>query len=200
MLFVASSIQIYRMSCFVCKSVDSSFLAAFFDVIGSLSLCAMTFIAALFVTMGFMKWCDGIMIRFQSCELSAGNPIDKHDGIDTAGFYFEMGIAQFAIWGSWATWVGLTVLSFLKLCRYHQLENIRVSMFRERQKLIGEMASSLERDWDVQRSKPGDREDLSRAPEIESWILHFFIVPKLFIFHSMALTIPSNCLFPRFLP
>lgn len=37
-----------------------------------------------------------------------------------------------------ACWVGLTVFALLKLCRYHQLENMRVSMFRERQRLINE--------------------------------------------------------------
>lgn len=161
------------MTCFVCKSSDSSFLAAFFDVIGSFTLCVMTFIAALTVTLGFMKWCSEITKRFPSCELSAGNPIDKQDGIETAGFYFEMGIAQFAVWGSWATWVGLTVFSFLKLCRYHQLENIRVSMYRERQKLINERAggSSLERDWAYEGKGPSERserEDLSAVQGVVS--------------------------------
>lgn len=32
--------------------------------------------------------------------------------------------------------------AFLKLCRYHQLENIRVSMYRERQRLINENSDS----------------------------------------------------------
>lgn len=49
---------------------------------------------------------------------------------------------QFGVWGSFASWVGLCVFALLKLCRYHQLENIRVSMYRERQKLINENAES----------------------------------------------------------
>lgn len=53
-----------------------------------------------------------------------------------------MGTAQFGVWGSFATWVGLSVCALLKLCRYHQLENIRVSMYRERQRLINENADS----------------------------------------------------------
>jgi len=121
-----------------------------------LVVCAMTLTAALLVTLGFMKWCNEMTRRFPSCELSAGNPIDKHDGIETAGFYFEMGVAQFAVWGSFATWVGLSVLALLKMCKYHQLENIRVSMFRERQKLISERpGGSLERDWTLERNTPG---------------------------------------------
>lgn len=53
-----------------------------------------------------------------------------------------MGTAQFGVWGSFASWVGLCVFAMLKLCRYHQLENIRVSMYRERQRLINENAES----------------------------------------------------------
>ncbi|PSN53368.1 Transmembrane protein 179 [Blattella germanica] len=108
-LFVTSAIQIYRMSMYLYKGTDSSFLSAFVDVVGSLFLCAMTIIAALMITLGF---------------------------------YIEMGTAQFGAWASWACWVGLTVFAVLKLCRYHQLENMRVSMFRERQRLINGNAST----------------------------------------------------------
>lgn len=162
-LFIASAFQMYRMSRFVCKGTDSSFLSAFLDVIGCLLLCAMTACAALMVTLGFMRWCDEMTKRFPSCELAAGQLIDKQDGIETAGFFIEIGVAQFAVWGSWATWVGLSVFSILKLCRYHQLENIRVSMYRERQKLINERAttSSLEHDGKFGESGPAPREDLT---------------------------------------
>lgn len=84
--------------------------------------------------------------------MAAGQAIDKHDGINTANFYVELGTAQFGVWGSFAMWVGLSVFALLKLCRYHQLENIRVSMYRERQRLINDNsadsspASSLPRD------------------------------------------------------
>ncbi|KAL0269289.1 UNVERIFIED_CONTAM: hypothetical protein PYX00_007079 [Menopon gallinae] len=158
-LFASSAFQMYRMSRFVYKGTDSTFLSAFFDVIGCLSLCIMTAAAALMVTLGFMTWCDDMLKRFPSCDLAAGNAIDKKDDIDTTGFYIEIGVAQFAVWASWATWVGLSVFSILKLCRYHQLENIRVSMYRERQKLISEraMTSTMESDGRFPDSA-GDRE------------------------------------------
>lgn len=76
------------------------------------------------------------------CEYVAGQDIDKKDGINTKNFYIELGTAQFGIWGSFAIWVGLTVCAIIKLLRYHQLENIRVSMYRERQRLINENADS----------------------------------------------------------
>ncbi|KAK6635266.1 hypothetical protein RUM44_000517 [Polyplax serrata] len=162
-LFVSSAFQIYRMSVFMYKGTDSSFLSAFLDVIGCLALCFMTIVASLIVTLGFTQWCNEMIRRFPSCDLAAGNAIDKQDGIDTTGFYIEIGVAQFAVWGSWATWVGLSVFSILKLCRYHQLENIKVSMYRERQKLINESAgtSSLDRGGNLDEGGPSQREDLS---------------------------------------
>ena len=58
----------------------------------------------------------------------AGDGRDDHsDGDD--GLFMQMFTAQFGIWLSWAIWVGLTVFALLKLCRYHQQENIRVSTF-----------------------------------------------------------------------
>lgn len=48
---------------------------------------------------------------------------------------------QFGAWASFATWVGLAVFSTLKVCRYHQLENIQVSMYRERQRLVNDSGS-----------------------------------------------------------
>ncbi|XP_060528426.1 transmembrane protein 179 [Cylas formicarius] len=141
-LFLVSAVQIYRLSIFMYKGTDSSFLSTFIDVITGIWICGMTFIAACMITFGFMAWCENMTERFPSCELAAGQDIDHKDGINTKNFYIELGTAQFGIWGSFATWVGLSVCALLKLCRYHQLENIRVSMYRERQRLINENADS----------------------------------------------------------
>lgn len=142
LLFLVSAVQIYRLSIYLYKGIDSSFFSAFIDVLSSIILCSLTIIAALMITLGFMSWCDVMTQRFQSCELAAGQEIDKADKINTAYFYIELGTAQFGVWGSFTIWVGLTVCAVLKLCRYHQLENIRVSMYHERQKLINENANS----------------------------------------------------------
>ncbi|KAF4520688.1 hypothetical protein B566_EDAN006364 [Ephemera danica] len=141
-LFVTSVIQIYRMSMFMYRGEDSSFLSAFVDVIATLFLCLMALVAALIITLGFITWCRDMTERFPSCEVAAGNTFDKSDKIETAGFYIELGTAQFGAWASWACWVGLTVFAVLKLCKYHQLENIRVSMFLERQRLLNGGAGS----------------------------------------------------------
>lgn len=34
------------------------------------------------------------MFTLHRCEIAAGQVIDKEDGIDTAGFYIELGTAQ----------------------------------------------------------------------------------------------------------
>nr|CAG4652094.1 EOG090X0BKO [Triops cancriformis] len=137
-LLVTSLVQIYRLSLFLYKGVDSSFLSAFVDAIGSTVLCLMALAAALIITFGFEQWCRNIMQRFEQCDYAAENPIDKDDNINTSGFYVQMGTAQFAAWASWACWVGLVVCAFLKICRYHQLENMRVSMARERKRLLND--------------------------------------------------------------
>ncbi|KAJ8958614.1 hypothetical protein NQ318_016335 [Aromia moschata] len=142
MLSLVSVIQIYRLSVYLYKGIDSSFLSAFIDVLTGILLCGMTIIAALMITLGFMAWCQNMTQRFPSCELAAGQDIDRIDEINTAQFYIQLGTAQFGVWGSFATWVGLSVCALLKLCRYHQLENIRVSMYRERQRLINENSDS----------------------------------------------------------
>lgn len=142
MLGLVATIQIYRLSVFLYKNTDSSFLSAFVDVIIGIFLSAGTIIAACMITFGFMAWCQNMEQRFPSCEYAAGQDIDKKDGINTKNFYIELGSAQFGIWGSFAVWVGLTVCAIIKLLRYHQLENIRVSMYRERQRLINENADS----------------------------------------------------------
>ncbi|XP_014205819.1 transmembrane protein 179 [Copidosoma floridanum] len=139
-LFV-TAIQIYRMSMLMYKGEDSSFLSAFIDVVTSIFITILTLIAAVIITLGFMTWCQCMTKRFPSCELAAGNDIDKADDINTTGFHIELGVAQFGSWSSLSIWVGLSVFATLKLLSYHQIENMKVSMYRERQRLI-EAASS----------------------------------------------------------
>ena len=160
------------MSMFLYKNKDSSFFSAFIDVISSIFMCrldifmakygiaviivSMTLTAALFITLGFNVWCGEMTRRFENCADATENDIDRAEGIDPKGFFMQMFTAQFGIWLSWAIWVGLTVFALLKLCRYHQQENIRVnacdivfnsnlkcyasqvSMAKERKRLINE--------------------------------------------------------------
>ncbi|CAD0204078.1 unnamed protein product [Chrysodeixis includens] len=141
LMFIVCCVQIYRLSMFMYKGLDSSFLSAFMEAVGCVLLCGLAVSAAVMVTLGFMTWCQNIVERFPSCENAAGLNIDKKDNISTNGFYIEIGTAQFGVWAAFATWVGLAVFSTLKVCRYHQLENIQVSMYRERQRLVNDSGS-----------------------------------------------------------
>jgi len=137
-MFVLSATQTYRSSTFLYKGKDSTFFSAFLDVISSVLMCGMTLTAALFITLGFDTWCGVMTKRFEKCVDATENDIDRADGVNPNGFYMQMFTAQFGVWLSWATWCGLAVFAILKLCRYHQQENIRVSMAKERKRLIAE--------------------------------------------------------------
>ena len=69
---------------------------------------------------------------------ATGSPIDKADGIDSDGFYFQISLAQFGIWCAFSVWIMLLSFSTVKLCQLHHEENLRVSMAKERKRLLNE--------------------------------------------------------------
>lgn len=141
-LISVSIIQIYRFARLSIKQEEASFLELFLDVFIGFILCLMTIVSAMIITIGFMDWCADITQRFPSCEIAAGQNIIKGDDkIDTSGFYVQMGTAQFGAWGAFATCVLITVAGLLKLINNHEMTNMRVSMYLERQRLVNEDAS-----------------------------------------------------------
>ncbi len=78
-------------------------------------------------------------MRFETCADAAGNDIDSSsEGIDSSGFFIQMFTAQFGIWASFTCFFSVLVFSIVKLCRYHHQENLRVSMAKERKRLLNE--------------------------------------------------------------
>lgn len=156
-VFVLSCVQIYRLTRLYHKEEEEEFLGLFMDAVFSLISCTMVLTSAIFITLGFIVWC-GIMVscdkcqlnisviisllkaeRFPSCDTADGQNITKTDvKIKTNGFYTQMGVSQFGGWSSFATWVGLSTFAILKLVNNHQLRNLRVSMYLERQRLVNE--------------------------------------------------------------
>nr|CAG4641129.1 EOG090X0BKO [Eulimnadia texana] len=132
----ASIIQLYKLGVYLYRGIDSSFLSAFVDTVGSALLCLLSITAALMITLGFNTWCQDITQRFEECSYAEDEKIDVDDKIDTSNFYLLLGTAQFGAWASWACWIGLAVCAFLKSCRYHEQENIRVSMAKERRRVL----------------------------------------------------------------
>lgn len=53
-----------RLSMFMYKGIDSSFLSAFLEAVGCILLCGLAVSAAVMVTLGFMTWCQNIVERF----------------------------------------------------------------------------------------------------------------------------------------
>lgn len=143
-----SVIQGIRMCFFLYSGSDSSFFSALLDTIVCLLLTGFIFVAAIMISGGFKIWCDAVTQRFPSCEdASIIDHLIPEGTIKTKGFYLLFGTAQFGAWVAWVCWVLLTVLATRKLCRYHEQENMRVSMLRERQRLLkGDTESLLEID------------------------------------------------------
>lgn len=121
------------------KEEESTFLGLFTDSLLSLISCAMILGCSIVITLGFIRWCGLMNARFPSCAIADGQNITKSDvQINTKGFYTEMGVSQFGGWALFATCVGLSTFSVLKLVNNHQLRNLRVSMFQERSRLVNE--------------------------------------------------------------
>ncbi|XP_043204387.1 transmembrane protein 179-like isoform X1 [Amphibalanus amphitrite] len=131
-------LQAVRTMLFLRHDTDTSFSGAFVEMIVCIFTTLASLVAALFVTLGYEVWCDNITKRFATCSDATQNQIDVADNIDTANFYLEIGMAQFGAWCLWSASVGLCVCAVLKMCKFHQDENIRLSMAheRERQRII----------------------------------------------------------------
>lgn len=151
-LLLISSVQIYR---FARLREESSFLALFIDVVLGIQMLAMSILSAIMITLGFIVWCSEMTERFPSCEISAGqNIIPGTEKIDTSGFYIEMGTAQFGAWGCFAISVGIAVIALLKIINNHQIRNIKVSMYLERQRLVNEDAMNVNNQIDGRSTPP----------------------------------------------
>lgn len=136
-VFLVSLVQIYRFSRLAYKKEEAKFLGLFLDVFFSTLMFLMTIVSAFFITLGFMRFCADMTRSFQSCGQAAGQNITQDTmGIDTSGFYVEMGTAQFGIWGTFAACVIVCVVASLKLINEHQMQNMKVSMYLERQRLV----------------------------------------------------------------
>lgn len=74
-----------------------------------------------------------------------------------------MGTAQFGAWGSFAILVGLSVFALLKLISNHQMNNMKVSMYLERQRLMNE---DVYRSDDQRTGGGGGGGDVAGRPQL----------------------------------
>nr|XP_006132478.3 transmembrane protein 179 [Pelodiscus sinensis] len=120
----------------------SSFFYAFLNLLISVFVVFVIFIASTIVTVGFNMWCDAVTEKGSmpnSCEEL--QDIDLELNLETSAFYDQFAIAQFGLWAAWLTWLGITILAFLKVYHNYRQEDLLDSLIHEKELLLGRSSS-----------------------------------------------------------
>ncbi|KFP84001.1 Transmembrane protein 179 [Apaloderma vittatum] len=120
----------------------SSFFYAFLNLLISAFVVFITFIASTIVSVGFNMWCDAITEKGSmpnSCEEL--QDIDLELNLENSAFYDQFAIAQFGLWAAWLTWLGITILAFLKVYHNYRQEDLLDSLIHEKELLLGRSSS-----------------------------------------------------------
>ncbi|CAB1335231.1 unnamed protein product [Coregonus sp. 'balchen'] len=90
------------------------------------------------ISVGFNLWCDAITeggSMPSSCEDLQDTDLEL--GLDNSSFYDQFAIAQFGLWAAWLTWLGITVMAFLKVYHNYRQEDLLDSLIHEKELLLG---------------------------------------------------------------
>nr|XP_003214353.1 PREDICTED: transmembrane protein 179 [Anolis carolinensis] len=134
--------QAWRSLFFLCKGHEDSFFYAFLNLLVSAFVVFIIFIASTIVTVGFNMWCDAITEKGSmpnSCEEL--QDIDLELNLENSAFYDQFAITQFGLWAAWLTWLGITVLAFLKVYHNYRQEDLLDSLIHEKELLLGRSSS-----------------------------------------------------------
>ncbi|MGH0168788.1 UNVERIFIED_CONTAM: hypothetical protein FKN15_055657 [Acipenser sinensis] len=115
-----------------------SFFYAFVNLLASSFVVFVIFVASTIVSVGFNMWCDAITENGSmpnSCEELQDTDLELH--LDNSSFYDQFAIAQFGLWAAWLTWLGITILSFLKVYHNYRQEDLLDSLIHEKELLLG---------------------------------------------------------------
>ncbi|NXY90120.1 T179A protein, partial [Alcedo cyanopectus] len=137
-----ATVQAWRTLFFLCKGHEDSFFYAFLNLLISAFVVFITFIASTIVTVGFNMWCDAITEKGSmpnSCEEL--QDIDLELNLENSAFYDQFAIAQFGLWAAWLTWLGITILAFLKVYHNYRQEDLLDSLIHEKELLLGRSSS-----------------------------------------------------------
>ncbi|XP_041352820.1 transmembrane protein 179-like [Gigantopelta aegis] len=139
-VMLLSCFYIVWHSMYLCRGIDSSWLAAFLTCILCIVISIILFASALTVSVGFKEWCHLLTLpeaQIESCEdgqyLIFLPPTLK---IDTSQYYTEMEMAQFGLWTTWICWVIVSMMSVIRMYSFNREEAFLTSMDRERQRLL----------------------------------------------------------------
>ncbi|PKU33315.1 hypothetical protein llap_16384 [Limosa lapponica baueri] len=67
--------------------------------------------------------------------------IDLELNLENSAFYDQFAIAQFGLWAAWLTWLGITILAFLKVYHNYRQEDLLDSLIHEKELLLGRSSS-----------------------------------------------------------
>ncbi|NXJ43897.1 T179A protein, partial [Ciconia maguari] len=137
-----ATVQAWRTLFFLCKGHEDSFFYAFLNLLISVFVVFITFIASTIVSVGFNMWCDAITEKGSmpnSCEEL--QDIDLELNLENSAFYDQFAIAQFGLWAAWLTWLGITILAFLKVYHNYRQEDLLDSLIHEKELLLGRSSS-----------------------------------------------------------
>ncbi|XP_051052639.1 transmembrane protein 179 [Phodopus roborovskii] len=132
----------WRTLFFLCKGHEGSFFYAFLNLLVSVFVVFLVFIASTIVSVGFTMWCDTITDKgavHHSCEKF--QDIDLELNVDNSAFYRQFAIAQFGLWASWLAWLAITTLAFLKVYHNYRQEDLLDSLVHEKELLLSRPAS-----------------------------------------------------------
>ncbi|KYO18581.1 transmembrane protein 179 [Alligator mississippiensis] len=134
--------QAWRTLFFLCKGHEDSFFYAFLNLLISAFVVFVIFIASTIVSVGFNMWCDAITEKGSmpnSCEEL--QDVDLELNLENSAFYDQFAIAQFGFWAAWLTWLGITILAFLKVYHNYRQEDLLDSLIHEKELLLGRSSS-----------------------------------------------------------
>uniref|UniRef100_A0A671QUA8 Transmembrane protein 179 n=1 Tax=Sinocyclocheilus anshuiensis TaxID=1608454 RepID=A0A671QUA8_9TELE len=150
---ILSAVQAWRLLLFICKGHDDSIFNAFLNLLISTFVVFAVFLSSTIVSVGFNLWCDAITeggSMPSSCEDLQDTDLEL--GLDNSAFYDQFAIAQFGLWAAWLTWLGITVMAFLKVYHNYRQEDLVDSLIHEKEFLLGH---SSRRRSDVVNEKSG---------------------------------------------
>ncbi|XP_014667812.1 PREDICTED: transmembrane protein 179-like [Priapulus caudatus] len=141
-LMLLSIVLTWRMGVLLLKEIDETFRSALLNLLGSIVILIMQFMACLVVTVGYNRWCNGLLARpngYDSCSLAALGFSDYAEvgfKVDSTPFPIQMGMAKFGAWLLLIVWAWIVALASVKLYRFHQEESFLTSIAREHERLI----------------------------------------------------------------
>ncbi|KAG8445681.1 hypothetical protein GDO86_010454 [Hymenochirus boettgeri] len=139
---LAAAVQAWRSLFFLCKGHEDSFFYAFLNLLASSIVVFVIFIASTIVSVGFNMWCDAITEKGSlpaSCEELQDRDLELN--LENSSFYDQFAIAQFGLWAAWLSWLGVTILAFLKVYHNYRQEDLLDNLIQEKELLIGKSSS-----------------------------------------------------------